>query len=222
MDRRIYRRRKCKHCRQWFMPDHRTAFRALDPKANDSELVPYQRFCSAPACRRASHRYSQRILVLRTPDIYSGEAERVQAWRDEHPGYWLNQTKGRTFHIRARIRPHGRGKVLFQAWAHEYKTGTLHDLSDLQPVASACFRVVFVCALHDPSDFQFLHSYDSSRSSIGKGLSGASRPIRRRDRRKGWTGIAEMTVERLIPPRPDFLRRWLISITRPCCAAAAA
>jgi hypothetical protein len=72
------RARKCHHCGQLYHPDYRTSAR--------------QRYCSAVACRQASHRGAQRRWWCQPEnrDYYRGtdQVRRVQAWRKVHPGYW--------------------------------------------------------------------------------------------------------------------------------------
>lgn len=73
-----HNRRKCRHCRKLFIPDHRNRY--------------HQYYCSKPDCRRTSKAASQR-LWLRKPanrDHFHGpgETRRVQEWRNAHPGYW--------------------------------------------------------------------------------------------------------------------------------------
>ncbi len=68
-------KRKCRHCGQWFVPDFRNATR--------------QRYCSEPACRKASKSASQRRW-LRKPenrDYFRGpeHVQRAQEWRRTHP-----------------------------------------------------------------------------------------------------------------------------------------
>ena len=72
------RKRKCKNCKDYFQPDHRSGIR--------------QKFCSQPSCRKASKFESQRRW-LRKPqnqDYFKGPVNvaRVQCWRQSHPGYW--------------------------------------------------------------------------------------------------------------------------------------
>jgi hypothetical protein len=72
------RRRKCKNCHYFFLPDPRNAGR--------------QRYCSKAGCRKASKRASQRKWLekpqnqdyFRCPE----NTERVQQWRETHPKYW--------------------------------------------------------------------------------------------------------------------------------------
>ena len=71
------RRRKCRHCKRLFRPDPRNR--------------RHQRFCSKPACRRASKAESQRRWLAKPEnrDYFRGPAhvERVRRWRALHPGY---------------------------------------------------------------------------------------------------------------------------------------
>jgi hypothetical protein len=74
-------RRKCRCCKEFFVPDYRNGTR--------------QKYCSAPACRQASKAASQRQW-LRQPgsrDCFRSSArlEKIQAWRQAHPGYWRQQ-----------------------------------------------------------------------------------------------------------------------------------
>ena len=72
------RARKCHHCGQLYHPDYRT--------------IDRQEYCSAVACRQASHRVAQRRWWNQpeNQDYYRGadQVRRVQAWRKAHPGYW--------------------------------------------------------------------------------------------------------------------------------------
>lgn len=71
-------RRKCRHCKAFFIPDPRNRF--------------HQRYCGQPACRRASKAASQRKWESRPEnrDYYGGseKVEKVRTWRAAHPGYW--------------------------------------------------------------------------------------------------------------------------------------
>lgn len=69
--------RICLCCKELFVPN---------PHA------PYARYCSQPACRKASKRASQ-ARWLNKPENrnhFCGEChvKRVQDWRKQHPGYW--------------------------------------------------------------------------------------------------------------------------------------
>lgn len=79
-------RRKCKHCLKLFRPDPRNH--------------RHQRYCSIPACRRASKAASQ-ARWLAAPENqdyfhYPEHAARVKAWRSRHPGYWRKGSSTRT------------------------------------------------------------------------------------------------------------------------------
>ena len=71
------RRRKCLCCGALFRPDARNR--------------RHQRYCSGPACRKASKAASQRRWLAKPPnrDYFKGaeNVARVKAWRAAHPGY---------------------------------------------------------------------------------------------------------------------------------------
>lgn len=75
-------RRKCLCCRRMFDPDYRNGH--------------HQRYCSSPACRRASRLAAQRKWRRKPEnrDHFCGpdEVKRVQAWRRAHPGYWKQKS----------------------------------------------------------------------------------------------------------------------------------
>jgi hypothetical protein len=71
------KRRRCLHCRHLFHRHPRTRTQ--------------QRFCSAPTCRAASKKASQRRWLGKPEnhDYFRGEqhVNRVRAWREKHPEY---------------------------------------------------------------------------------------------------------------------------------------
>ncbi len=75
---RATRKRKCRHCRGFFVPDYRN--------------VDRQRYCSKPVCQQASKAKSQRRWLKKPEnhDSFRGpdHVHRVQRWRQAHPGYW--------------------------------------------------------------------------------------------------------------------------------------
>jgi hypothetical protein len=75
-------RRKCRCCRRMFDPDYRNGY--------------HQRYCSRPACRRASRIATQRQWRRKPEnrDHFRGpdEVRRVQEWRRAHPGYWKQKS----------------------------------------------------------------------------------------------------------------------------------
>jgi hypothetical protein len=79
---RAIRKRKCLHCRGFFVPDYRN--------------VDRQRYCSKPPCKQASKADSQRRWLQKPEnhDHFRGpdNVKRVQLWRHEHPGYWRRPT----------------------------------------------------------------------------------------------------------------------------------
>jgi hypothetical protein len=72
------RKRKCRNCHKFFLPDARNAKR--------------QEYCSKVQCRRASKKASQRKWLNKpeNQDYFRGpdHVQRVQRWRSAHPGYW--------------------------------------------------------------------------------------------------------------------------------------
>jgi hypothetical protein len=79
----LRRQRKCRHCGQLYQPDPRSGAR--------------QRYCSQPACRKASKADSQ-ARWLASPKgrgYFRGRAnvQRVKTWRKANPGYWRRARK---------------------------------------------------------------------------------------------------------------------------------
>jgi hypothetical protein len=72
-----YRRRKCRHCRELFLPDPRN--------------LRHHHYGSRPQCRRASKAASQQRWLRKAEnrDYLRGSlnVQRVRAWRAAHPGY---------------------------------------------------------------------------------------------------------------------------------------
>jgi hypothetical protein len=77
-------RRKCRHCKKFFIPDPRN--------------IKRQRYCREPLCRAASKAASQRGWLSKPEnrDVFKGpiHVARVQAWRQAHPGYWRRPPPG--------------------------------------------------------------------------------------------------------------------------------
>ncbi len=71
-------RRKCRHCKHFFIPDPRN--------------VKRQHYCRHQPCRAASKAASQRRWLNKPEnrDVFKGpiHVDRVQTWRRAHPGYW--------------------------------------------------------------------------------------------------------------------------------------
>jgi hypothetical protein len=72
------RRCKCLHCKKLFVPDYRNRGR--------------QKYCSSPECQMASKRARQQRWLNKPQnrDHWRGSenVQRVQQWRQAHPGYW--------------------------------------------------------------------------------------------------------------------------------------
>lgn len=75
-------RRKCRCCKEFFVPDYRNGH--------------HQLYCPKPPCRAASKNASQRRWLsqpanrdyFRSPE----NLQRVQQWRKAHPGYWRKKS----------------------------------------------------------------------------------------------------------------------------------
>ena len=80
---RTNRRRKCKHCRNFFTPDPRNYHK--------------QKYCGQPACRKASKAAAQARWLANeeNQDYFRNPYNvlRVQQWRRANPGYWRRQGK---------------------------------------------------------------------------------------------------------------------------------
>lgn len=77
------KRKKCRHCQELFVPDHRNRNR--------------QKYCRKPPCRKASKAASQKRWLQKpeNQDHFRGpdNVQRVRQWREEHPGYWRTNPK---------------------------------------------------------------------------------------------------------------------------------
>lgn len=74
---------KCLNCSILFLPDHRNRGR--------------QQYCSEPSCRKASKAASQKRWLDKpgNQDYFRGSkcVQRVQDWRQSHPGYWRRKER---------------------------------------------------------------------------------------------------------------------------------
>jgi len=72
------KKKKCRHCRQLFVPDPRNYDR--------------QKYCREPACRAVSKSASQKKWMSKPENrnYFKGSenVERVREWRKKNPGYW--------------------------------------------------------------------------------------------------------------------------------------
>jgi hypothetical protein len=125
-------RRRCRHCRQHFLPDYRNTY--------------HQRFCFAPACQLASKQASQRRW-LRKPQNRnyfreSDNLERVRRWREAHPGYW------RAVRHRCQQPPDKHSRTVNQPKEISIQARTLQDLWQAKfPVFTGLMSLLSGCAL---------------------------------------------------------------------------
>ena len=76
---------KCLHCREFFFPC---------PNSRHT-----QRYCAKPECRKASKIAAQAKWLNKPQNRFyfrgSENVERVQRWRERHPGYWRKKRSPR-------------------------------------------------------------------------------------------------------------------------------
>jgi len=110
---------KCFHCQQLFIPDARNATR--------------QRYCSKPGCRKHSKADSQRRWLQKDEnrDYFRGpeHVQRVQRWREAHPGYW-RRAKRSPVALQDPLIPQ---VAVNKINIHSVPKDALQDLSILQP-----------------------------------------------------------------------------------------
>lgn len=72
------KKKKCRHCKRLFIPDHRNRDR--------------QKYCKKSECQKASKAASQKkwLNKAENKDYFRGpeNVQRVQQWREQKPGYW--------------------------------------------------------------------------------------------------------------------------------------
>lgn len=66
------RKKRCRYCRDWFIPD---------PHA------PHQETCSKPACRKKRKEAAQKNWVKKNPNYFNNDYVRVKQWLKAHLGY---------------------------------------------------------------------------------------------------------------------------------------
>jgi len=88
-------KKKCRHCRCLFVPDHRNREK--------------QNYCQKNPCRKASKKASQKKWLskpenedyFRSPD----NVERVQKWREDTPEYWKRSKRSTTLQDLLSVQP---------------------------------------------------------------------------------------------------------------------
>ena len=117
---RLIRKRKCLHCKLLFAPHPRSAGR--------------QRYCSEPACRKASKTASQRRWRHQPAnrEYFQGpdHVQRVQRWRQAHPGYWRRKTSQPPEALQDSLIPQ---PIADQSLEHDLKRDALQDSFFMQP-----------------------------------------------------------------------------------------
>jgi hypothetical protein len=109
------RKKKCRHCKRLFIPDHRNSDR--------------QRYCSKEECRKASKTASQKKWWNKPEnrDYFRGplQVERVREWRKKHPGYSLKKRPDKRAALQDALT---RQPVENKEDKHQIASGALQDL----------------------------------------------------------------------------------------------
>lgn len=131
------RQRKCRCCRQWFLPQAHNAY--------------HQRYCTEQDCRRASKRASQRRWLLKNRDHYRGDINvtRVQVWRAAHPGYARGQSRAQRLLLKLQKLCGPRRSHRIRLRIDHPQSGALQDLFFPQPAAARMVTLTLECPLQD-------------------------------------------------------------------------
>ena len=70
----IVRKKRCRVCREWFMPDARTA--------------RFQKVCPQAACRRERKRLADALWRAKNKDYDTVRQGKKRAWAAAYPNYW--------------------------------------------------------------------------------------------------------------------------------------
>ncbi len=118
--RKRHRRRKCKHCGELYLPD--------------SRHYHDQKYCPAPACRRASRQASHRRWYRSAKGAAHRDSEenkrRVREWRAAHPGYWRRTVARDKQPLQDAIKSQPKGHQEDAAGLNRH---ALQDMNFLQP-----------------------------------------------------------------------------------------
>ena len=233
------RRRRCRHCRAWFLPDRRTAYRSKDCAASDSPLVRHQRFCSAKPCREASRRYTQFKWRWKNGIYDHARAKKDRRPRAAHPDRGRrHRPTCRRAAVTITAWPGPSGRQSIRVRSRFRTTGALQDLSFPKAPADVDLTLIWRSALQDLLVLRAPDCYCRPRASEKPGRnagrrtpSGSAcgghkgRPEERKHGKGTWRLLNRIVVNKKPSGPPDWvrcLRRWWTSITRPCGEAAAA
>ena len=79
----MHRKRKCRKCRELFLPDPRSYRPTISGRK-----VSAQHYCSKPACQTESDRQSHRKHSQRNPLYRQNQLLSARRWRKKNGGYW--------------------------------------------------------------------------------------------------------------------------------------
>ena len=109
-----YRKRKCRCCGEWFMPQAHTAY--------------HQSCCSKAECQQGRKRHNQRRWRRRNRGHFTGDwnIARVRDWRQAHPGRPRLKPPARLLITLRTVRRTAR-KRTFSLRSESRKTGRVQD-----------------------------------------------------------------------------------------------
>jgi hypothetical protein len=114
---RKIKKKKCRHCRRLFVPDHRNRKK--------------QNYCQKGPCRKASQKASQKKWLSKpeNEDYFScpDNVARVQEWREDTPEYWKRAKRSTTLQDLLSVQPVENNENIDQNDAQLQK----HALQDL-------------------------------------------------------------------------------------------
>ena len=132
-------RRKCLHCKKLFVPDYRNRGR--------------QKYCSSPECQQASKRARQQQWLSKpeNQNYWRGwQVQRVQEWRQAHPGYWRASKRPRRQSISTLQDACSKQVAAHQELKPELAPRTLQDVCSAQvPLLLGLISKFTDCTLQD-------------------------------------------------------------------------
>ena len=147
-----FSRRKCRFCRQWFLPEPHNAY--------------HQHYCTRAACQGASRRRSHRKWLRNKPADDPGDHTdvlRVQLWRAEHPRYWRRQNQRRHLLMDLVIPVYELANRRIRLRVYDRKSGALQDVCAPQPAGGKWLLFNLGHALRDFIRIRFESWYHRSR-----------------------------------------------------------
>lgn len=95
------RKRKCRKCRESFLPDVRSyhpptaSWAVPSGTGNPTIRISSQHYCSKPQCQQESHRRSHQAHVKKKPLYRQKQILSARRWRKKNGGYWHKRREER-------------------------------------------------------------------------------------------------------------------------------